>query len=145
MVTFKDILENIGTDIDPDDLDRDIFDDIDLFENMLDFVLELDVESLNDDQVAQLESVVSQIEKYVDDADDSSDDLDEAVPARRVRRDLKKKREGARARRRKKIQLKLKARKFRKSAKGKQLAKRQKRMSKLGKTSTGKRKRKFIN
>jgi len=139
MKTLKQILLNEEVD-DADDLDRDIYDDDDLFEKMLDFILELDTDSLSDEKASMLDEILEEIENYSDE-----EGMEEAVAKRKVRRDKKAQRERSRKYRKNKSRLKLKARKFRRSARGKQLAKKRKRMSKLGKTATGKRKRKFIN
>jgi hypothetical protein len=133
MKTFKDFLEQTP-DFGDDDHDDELCD------RMFDFILALEPSNLNEDQQNEFHEILDMI-----DDEDDDEGMDEVAPARRVRRDPVERRKRAKAHRRNKAKRKAKARKFRKSAKFKQFKRKQKRMDKLGKTSTGKRKRKFIN
>ena len=72
-------------------------------------------------------------------------DMDEGMPAKRVRRDIIKKRKASREHRKVKAKRKIQGRRKRKTAKFKRFKKKSKRMAKRGLTSVGKRKRTFIN
>ena len=74
-----------------------------------------------------------------------SAELTEALPKKRVRRDVQARRKSARAHRKVKAKRKIQGRRRRKTAKFKRFKKKSKRMAKRGLTSTGKRKRTFIN
>jgi hypothetical protein len=140
-VDIRKILEGVdGPDVDMDEL----ADDENLVQDMVDFILNINPDILDDNQAEQLDNIISRME-YYEDPEEGGDDLDEAAPPKRVRRDLKAKRERSREYRRHKAQLKLKAKKYRKSAHGKLLAKKRKRMAKRGLTATGQRKRTYIN
>jgi hypothetical protein len=72
-------------------------------------------------------------------------DLAEAMPAKRVRRDVIQKRKASREHRKVKAKKKIEGRRKRKTASFKRFKKKAKRLGKRGLTSTGKRKRTFIN
>jgi len=72
-------------------------------------------------------------------------ELAEAMPAKRVRRDVVQKRKASREHRKVKAKRKIQGRRKRKTAKFKRFKKKSKRLGKRGLTSTGKRKRTFIN
>ena len=74
-----------------------------------------------------------------------SAELDEAIPKKRVRRDILQKRKSSREHRKVKAKRKIEGRRKRKTAKFKRFKKKAKRLGKRGLTSTGKRKRTFIN
>ena len=67
------------------------------------------------------------------------------MPAKRVRRDVIQKRKASREHRKAKAKKKLEGRRKRKTASFKRYKKKSKRLGKRGLTSTGKRKRTFIN
>jgi hypothetical protein len=71
--------------------------------------------------------------------------IEEAMPAKRVRRDVIQKRKASREHRKVKAKKKLEGRRKRKTAAFKRYKKKSKRLGKRGLTSTGKRKRTFIN
>ena len=71
--------------------------------------------------------------------------IDEAMPAKRVRRDVIQKRKASREHRKVKAKRKLAGRRKRKTASFKRYKKKSKRLGKRGLTATGKRKRTFIN
>jgi len=72
-------------------------------------------------------------------------DIDEAMPAKKVRRDIIKKRAASREHRKVKAKRKLEGKRKRKTAQFKRFKKKSKRLGKRGLTSTGKRKRTYIN
>lgn len=72
-------------------------------------------------------------------------ELMEAMPKKRVRRDILQKRKASREHRKVKAKRKIQGRRKRKTAKFKRFKKKAKRLGKRGLTSTGKRKRTFIN
>jgi hypothetical protein len=121
----------------PEDLSPD--DQEDLMDKMLDLIFDLDEKQITDKQAA----IITDIVDILDDGEDDEKDLDE-VFKKRQRRDLGQARQRRREYRRKKASRKLRARKYRRSAKGKMTLRKAKRKGKFGRTSTGKRQRKFI-
>lgn len=123
-----------------DELDDEVYEDDGLLDDMIDLLTDIDPESLTDDQADALEDIFSRLENYEDE-----EDVDEAMPARKIRRDVRARRKRSREYRRQRSRLKVKARRYRKSARGRLLAKKRKMMAKRGKTATGQRKRTYIN
>jgi hypothetical protein len=121
----------------PEDLSPD--DQEDLMDKMLDLIFDLDEKQITDKQAA----IITDIVDILDDGEDDEKDLDEFCK-KRQRRDLGQARQRRREYRRKKASRKLRARKYRRSAKGKMTLRKAKRKGKFGRTSTGKRQRKFI-
>jgi hypothetical protein len=76
---------------------------------------------------------------------ESVDDIDEAMPAKKVRRDMMQKRAASREHRKVKAKRKLEGKRKRKTAEFRRFKKKSKRLGKRGLTSTGKRKRTYIN
>ena len=76
---------------------------------------------------------------------EESEDLEEIMPAKKVRRDVIKKRKASREHRKVKAKRKIEGKRKRKTATFKRFKKKAKRLGKRGLTSTGKRKRTFIN
>jgi DNA-binding PadR family transcriptional regulator len=76
---------------------------------------------------------------------EESTDLEEIMPAKKVRRDVIKKRKASREHRKVKAKRKIEGKRKRKTATFKRFKKKAKRLGKRGLTSTGKRKRTFIN
>lgn len=120
----------LGDNEDINEIDDDL-----LINKAIDIIMDLDVDSLSEEQAEEVMSILDLL-------DNEEEEISEFT-AKKVRIDPKKKRERKKAYRQQKSKLKRKAKKFRKSAKGKQLARKAKRMKKTGKTSTGKRIRKF--
>lgn len=119
--------------------DKDL-DDMDLMERMYDFIEGLDSESLTEDQIATACDIIDEISLY-----EEEDDLSEAVPrGKRVKIDPKVRRQRRREYRKKRAQLKMKAKRYRKTSKFKKWKKRAVRKAKQGKTATGKRRVTFI-
>jgi hypothetical protein len=101
------------------------YDDL-IIEQMWDFIDSLDDNQISDEQAGQIEDILDEVFKL------------------RVRRNLSNQRKNRREYRRKRARVKMKGRRYRRSARGKMRAKRAKRMARTGKTSTGKRMRKFV-
>jgi DNA-binding PadR family transcriptional regulator len=76
---------------------------------------------------------------------EESTDLEEIMPAKKVRRDVIQKRKASREHRKVKAKKKIEGKRKRKTATFKRFKKKAKRLGKRGLTSTGKRKRTFIN
>lgn len=120
----------------PDDLSPENQED--LMDLMLDLIFDLDEKQITDSQA----DIITEIVDILDD-DEDNDSVDEVFKIRK-RRDLNLKRTRRRQYRRKKSSRKLRAKRYRRSAKGKLTMRKAKRKGKFGRTSTGKRQRKFI-
>lgn len=116
-----------------------------MFDRMFEFIVSLDPDenNLSEDQAETIMEMIEDIELEYEDLNEEEDFLDEAPAAKRIKRDRQAQRERRKKYRKNKAKLKMKAKRYRKSAKGKMMAKKAKRMKKTGKTSTGKRIRKF--
>ena len=97
-----------------------------IIEKMWDLIDSLDDNQLSEEQIVEIEDIINEVFKV------------------RVRRNLSKQRASRREYRKKRTRVKMKAKRYRRSAKGRMRAKRAKRMARTGKTSTGKRMRKFV-
>ena len=100
--------------------------DDDIILEMWDFLETLEDNQLSESQLFSIEDIINEVFKI------------------RVRRNLSQQRKNRRKYRSKRSKVKMKARRYRRSAKGKTRAKRAKRMNKTGRTSTGRRQRKFV-
>ena len=130
METFKEIFEGIDTD---EEIECD-----DLAEKMFNFIEDtVDIDNLDDERSDDFDEILSMMENYEDE-----DELDEAAIRKKIKPGDKRAR--ARAYKKNRATLKRKAKKYRKTAKFSRYKKKAKRGSKRGKTSTGKRKTKFI-
>jgi len=101
------------------------YDDL-IMEEMFDLIDSLEDNQISDEQAGQIEDIIDEVFKL------------------RVRRNLSKQRISRRKYRMKRTRIKMKAKRYRRSAKGKIRARKAKRLGKVGKTSTGKRQRKYI-
>ena len=159
MKTFKDILkeEEIPTDDDGTvdlptigELNDDVYDDEELIDLMFDLVTDIDPDVLTPEQADTLVKILDIIHAYDDDSEDDdwgideTDEVSEALVAKRKKINRTVRLQRRKLYRQKKAKIKLKAKIYRRSAKGKRTMRKSKRMSVLGKTSTGKRKSKFI-
>ena len=135
-MTALDKLEKLLAEQEADDEFEDApeFDDGEVMEKMLNLILSLDDVQLTDEQANKVLDILNTI-----DPDEVSE-----VFKRRQRRDLAAARQRRRKRRTKRTKLKLKARRYRRSAAGKKTIRRAKRFGKFGRTATGKRQRTFI-
>jgi hypothetical protein len=155
MKNFRDFLEN--NDVVDDELDED-----ELSDAMWNFIERLDdsvIDALDEEQQADYVEIIETVaggedEEEIDNlteedidnlTDDELDALDEGMPAKRVRRDVIQKRKASREHRKVKAKKKLAGRRKRKTAGFKRYTKKAKRLGKRGLTSTGKRKRTYIN
>jgi hypothetical protein len=121
---------------DEDILDEEIdmlYDDAEIMDKMLDFITNL--EDLPEDKAVQVLEIIELIDPEV---------VDEAMAAKRVKIDRQAKRKRKREYRKQRAKMKMKGKKFRRTAKYKKYKRMKKRKAKSGKTSTGKRIRKFI-
>lgn len=128
-------LEKLDKFILEDDFDSE--DDI-LMDKMLDFITGIDAENLTEDQAEQVLEIIDLID------DDEDEDEVSEVFKKRVKRDLKAARKRRREYRTKRSKMRLKAKRYRRSAAGKMTLRKAKRYKKFGKTSTMKRQRKFV-
>lgn len=140
---FDDYMDSIET---TDELiDRlpagyDVEKDNDIFERMVDFLIGLDPDQLDEQQLEMLVNILEDMEITYD----GLEDVEEAtVRAKRKRTKPSEKRERRRYYRQHRAQIKRKVKRYKKSAKGRRMKKLAKRMSKRGKTATGKRRTKF--
>jgi hypothetical protein len=131
-----------------DDSDYEFMEDADLMEKMFDLISNLDTEKLSDEQIEQAteitELVAGRIKpEGVEGAEKEEEEVSEFTAKRvRINRSVKRKRK--KLYKKKRAKLKLKAKRFRKTAKFKRWKRLSKRKKKSGKTSTGKKIRKFI-
>lgn len=139
---MSDIQKKLEDYINDRESNKDFFpdEDVALMEKMLDFILNLDSESLNDDQSEEIADIIDEIA-------DSPIDLDlvtDGFTAKKVKIKPSDKRERRMDYRRSRAAIKLRAKKFRKTTKYKQYKRKRDRKARQGKTSTGKRIRKFL-
>lgn len=123
-------------DIDWDLFEQEVLDDANLTNKMSEFILNLDETEIPEDMEGDYVEIVELM---------AGDELDEALPAKRVRRDPVARRKAARKHRKERVSKSIEGKRTRKKAAFKRFKKKQKRKGKLGLTSTGKRKRTFIN
>ena len=128
-----------------------------LTDRMIDFFMILDPDNLYDEQLDMYMNIMGDFDSYADDDEewddewvegDDEDDLgeetvNEAPPLLKQKRDRVARRERKIEYRKKKSALKVKAKMWRKKAAYKKYLKKKKKMAARGKTTTGKRIRKF--
>jgi len=119
------------------DEDEDGPDD-ELMDKMLELIVSLNDEDVTVEQAERISEIIDMI-----DPDDEDEEIDE-VFKRRVKRDLTAARKRRREYRTKRSKMRLKAKRYRRSASGKQTLRKAKRFGKFGKTSTGARQRTFV-
>lgn len=115
--------------------------DVVLMNKMIDFIMDLDTDSLSEDQVEEVSDIIDEL---ADEDLNSAFELEEAISAKKVKIKPSEKRARRMEYRRHRAALKLKAKKFRRTTKFKQWARKKKRRASQGKTATGKRIRKFL-
>jgi hypothetical protein len=120
--------------------------DVQLMDMMFEFIMGLDSESLDEDQMVEAADLIDMVsDGQLDDLFDDEDiDIDEAVAARKVKIKPSDKRMRRREYRKNRVKMKMKGKKFRRTAKYKQWARMKKRKASSGKTARGKRIRKFM-
>jgi hypothetical protein len=118
--------------------------DVEMMEMMADFIMNLDSDSMTEDQKKEAAELIDLLsDGNLDDVLDD-EDLDEAIAAKKVKIKASDKRKRKMAYRRNRAGLKLKAKKFRRTTKYKQWNRLKKRKASSGKTARGKRIRKFL-
>lgn len=119
--------------------------DIQLMDMMVEFIINLNTESLTDDQMEECTDLIDMIsDAKLDDELFIDEDLDEVVAAKKVKIKASDKRKRRLEYRKHRAAIKLKAKKFRRTTKYKQWARLKKRKATSGKTARGKRIRKFL-
>jgi len=103
-----------------------------LFERTLNLIIDLDPEILDEEQLGEIESILSNIELY------GEDDITEVRLAKKSTAEKRRMSKGYY--RRNKAKVKLKRKKFKRSAEGKKRKRKTKLMGKSGKTATGRKK-----
>ena len=135
------VLNKLDKFLDENSSDNDLINDYTeedvLFEMMMDFIEILDPEILSEKQACILDGIVTVL------ADEDEEEINEVFKLRK-RRDISMKRKRRRMYRRARAQIKLAARKYRRSAIGRKTARLAKRFKKFGRTSTRKRQKKWI-
>jgi hypothetical protein len=111
----------------------DFFDDSEVMDKMFEFITNL--EDLPEEKAIQVLEIINHI---------APEEIEEGMAAKRVKIKPADKRKRKREYRKKKAQLKMKARRFRRTAKFKKYSRMKKRKARSGKTASGKRIRKFI-
>lgn len=120
-------------------------DDVKLMDKMVDFIMDLDTENLTEDQIDEVTDLIDELsDSSVDEIFNDEEDVDEAFSAKKVKIKPSDKRKRRMEYRRNRAAIKLKAKKFRRTTKFKQWARKKKRKASQGKTATGKRIRKFL-
>ena len=119
--------------------------DVHLMDMMIEFIMNLDVESLDEDQVEEAIDLIETLsDGNLEEILEDDEDLDEVVSAKKVKIKASDKRARRREYRKHRAAIKLKAKKFRRTTKYKQWLRMKKRKATSGKTARGKRIRKFL-
>jgi len=119
--------------------------DVHLMDMMIEFIMNLDSESLTEDQIVECTDLIDMIADHkLDEELFEDDELDEVVAAKKVKIKPSDKRKRRMDYRRNRAAIKLKAKKFRRTTKYKQWSRMKKRKASSGKTARGKRIRKFL-
>lgn len=114
----------------------------DLFERMADFIIELDPDSLSDNQLQEVMDIIDDMEVISNTEDDEDEDIVDEV--RLAKRTSAQSRLKAKSYYRKnKSKIKIKKKKFKKSAAGKARARKTKIMGASGRTATGRKKTQY--
>jgi hypothetical protein len=129
---------------DRDDTDYYPEDDTIMLDRMIEFIINLDSENLNEDQMEELTDIIDDFADDPLDDDEDEDDVEEAISAKKVKIKPSDKRRRRMEYRRKRAAIKMKAKKFRRTTKYKQWSRMKKRKASSGKTARGKRIRKFL-
>lgn len=121
-----------------------------LYYEMIDFILDIYnndnvIDEMSDIELNNIEYLIQEININLIDDEENYDDVNEALTIRRKRRDKILKRKRRQEYLKTKAQVKQKAKRYRKTASYKQYTRKKKKLSKFGKTSTGKRISKWIN
>jgi len=115
-----------------------------MMNRMMEFIMELDIDNLSEDQIDEVTEIIDEIADSKLDGEAFDNEVDEAVSARKVKIKPSDKRKRRMEYRRNRAGLKLKAKKFRRTTKFKQYKRARDRKKSQGKTARGKRIRKFM-
>lgn len=126
-------LEDYLSDDDTGDFSPD--EDTEMMDRMIEFIMNLDTENLSEDQIDEITDIIDYL---------ADDDMEEAFSAKKVKIRPADKRKRRMEYRRKRAQIKMKAKKFRRTTKYKRWTRMKKRKATSGKTARGKRIRKFL-
>lgn len=141
------VLDKIKSYLDPeqdtDEEDIEYEEATDILDRMYDLITSLDPDKMTDNQAEKFVSIMNDLADQ-EDEDEEGSRKDEAVPPKRVKISPILKRKRRMEYRKKRAQLKVKAKRYRRTASFKRWKRKTKRFSKAGKTATGKRIRKFI-
>lgn len=117
------------------DIDDDFSGDADIMNRMYEFIVSLDSETMTEDQIEEATAIIDAI---------ADEDMSEAISAKKVKISPAAKRQRRLEYRKNRAQLKMKAKRFRRTTKFKKYTRVKKRKARSGKTTTGKRIRKFL-
>ncbi len=120
----------------------DYVEDGDILEKMYDLIISLDPDKLSDENADNLVGIIDDLADRP--AEEDEEEMEEAIAAKRVRISPAAKRKRKKEYRKKRAKIRVKAKRYRKTAGYKKYQRKSKRLKKAGKTSTGKRIRKFI-
>ena len=127
-------------------IEDDIDIDEEVMDKMFDLIVSLSDENLSDEQADKVSEIIDMVDpddEIIDMVDPDDEEVSE-VFKKRVKRDLPAARKRRRSYRAKRSKMRLKAKRYRRSASGKMTLRKAKRYKKFGKTSTMKRQRKFV-
>lgn len=124
-------------------LNQDENDD-ELYNMMVDFLLDLDEETLDDDMFGRYAEIMDTIFSEEESDDSEEDEIEEEFAAKRVKISPAERAKRRRMYRKNKAKIKMKQAKYRKSAAYKRYKKKAEIMGDRGKTSTGKHKKTYI-
>jgi hypothetical protein len=109
--------------------------DTEMMDKMMDFIIGLNSDTLSEEQIDEVTDIIDEL---------ANEPIDEAISAKKVKIKPSEKRQRRMQYRRKRAQIKLKAKKFRRTTKYKQWKRMKERKARSGKTARGKRIRKFL-
>jgi hypothetical protein len=123
------------------------YDDIDLMDKMVDFMMTLDPDKLDDGQFELYSEIMDEFDsdEELEVNQDFNEEVEEIDEIKRVKRDRQARREARKDYRKKKVALKQKGKRFRKTAEYKKYQRKKKMMARQGRTARGKKVKKFID
>jgi Na+/phosphate symporter len=142
---MSDIQKKLEDYLDEETLDEYLpDDDVKMMDRMIEFIMDLETESLSEDQIDEVTDLIDLVSDGNIDEIFDDDEIDEAVAAKKVKIKASDKRKRRIEYRRNRAAIKMKAKKFRRTTKFKQWKRLKKRKASSGKTARGKRIRKFL-
>ena len=134
---MSDIQKKLENYLNDNDEDSDFLpdEDIKMMDKMIEFIMNLDTESLTEDQLDEVVDIIDLI---------ADDDMTEGFSAKKIKIKPQDKRKRRLDYRRNRAQIKLRAKKFRRTTKFKKWKRMKVRKARSGKTARGKRIRKFL-